>query len=133
MNENRPLSPKSATSLLSIILQQTKMVPFYVQLIVGGIDGDEPQLYSLDPLGGYTDESKFTATGSGSLTALGYVEDVYKKGITTRDAVKVVAKALAIAMRRDAATGNSIIISAITKTGYTEYTDKEIEKMLTAK
>ena len=35
MNENRPLSPKSATSLLSIILQQNKMMPFYVQLLVG--------------------------------------------------------------------------------------------------
>ena len=133
MNESRPLSPRSATSLLSIILQQSKMVPFYVQLIVGGIDGEEPQLYNLDPLGGYTEESKFTASGSGSLTALGYLEDVYKKGITTKDAVRAVARALSIAMRRDSATGNNIIIAAITKSGYMEYNDKEIEKMLGAK
>ena len=52
MNENRSMSPKSASSLLSIILQQNKMMPFYVELIVAGMDGDEPQVYSLDPIGG---------------------------------------------------------------------------------
>lgn len=34
MNENRPMSPRSAASLLSIILQQSKMMPYYVQLIL---------------------------------------------------------------------------------------------------
>ena len=70
MNENKSMSPKSASSLLSIILQQNKMMPFYVELIVAGLDGDEPQVYSLDPIGGYMSETKFYSTGSGSLTAL---------------------------------------------------------------
>ena len=129
MMENRPMSPKSATSLLSIILQQNKMMPFYVQLMVAGLDGDEPQLFSLDPYGGISSESKFFSTGSGCLTALGYLEDMYKKGMTTKDAVKGVARALTIAMRRDSATGNGMIIAVITKSGYTEYTDKDIEKL----
>jgi proteasome beta subunit len=133
MNENRPMSPKSATSLLSVILQQSKMVPFYVELIVAGMDGDEAQLFSLDPIGGYTNESKFYSTGSGSLTALGYLEEIYKKGITTKDAIKGVARALTIAMRRDSCTGNNMIIASITKGGYTEYTDKDLEKILNAK
>ncbi len=132
MNENRPMSPKSATSLLSIILQQNKMMPFMVQLMVGGVDGDAPQLYSIDPVGGYSDESKFAATGSGMFTALGYIEDAYKKGLTARDAVKLVAKALSIAMKRDSATGDGILVAAITKSGYTEYTGKELEKAIAA-
>ncbi len=53
MNENRPMSPKSAASLLSIILQQNKMYPYYVLLIVAGVDGDEPQAFMLDPVGGW--------------------------------------------------------------------------------
>ena len=129
MNEGRSLSPKSATSLLSIILQENKMVPFYVQLIVAGMDGEEPQLYSIDPAGGYSEESKFTATGSGSLTALGYVEDAYRKGMTTKDAIRSVAKALGIAMKRDSATGDGILVAAITKSGYQEYSGKELEKL----
>ncbi len=130
MNEGNPLSPKSATSLLSIILQDNKMVPFYVMLTVAGVDGDEPQLYTIDPLGGYSSESKFSATGSGSYTALGYLEDSYKKGMSTKDALKVAARAIAIAMKRDAATGDNIIVAAVTKSGYVEYTGKDLEKLL---
>jgi proteasome beta subunit len=130
MNEGRPLSPKSACSLLSIILQENKMVPFYVQLIVAGLDGETPQLYNIDAIGGYTEESKFTASGSGSLTALGYVEDAYKKGVTTKDAIKNVAKALGIAMKRDSATGDNMIIATITKSGYTEYQGKDLDRAL---
>ncbi len=130
MDEGRPLSPKSATSLLSIVLQSNKMLPYYVELIIGGMDGDEPQLFSMDPVGGYTSESKFTSTGSGSLTALGYIEETYRKGISTKDAVKMVAKALEIAMRRDSATGDSRNIAVITTSGFTEYSGKEIEKLV---
>ncbi len=128
MNENKPLSPRAAASLLSIVLQENKMMPYYVGLVLGGLNGDEPQLYSLDAVGGLTQESKFAATGSGSLTALGYLEDMYKKGVTTKDAVKGVARALAIAMKRDSATGDNMTVVAITKSGYTEYTGKDLEK-----
>ncbi len=133
MNEGRPLSPKSATSLLSIILQENKMMPFYVQLIVAGMDGDIPQLYSLDAAGGYSEESKFTATGSGSPVALGYVEETFRKGISAKDGIKNVAKALSIAMRRDAATGDTITVASITKSGYNEYSGKDLDKLLIGK
>ena len=56
-----------------------------------------------------------------------------KKGLTTKDAIKNVARALAMAMRRSAATGDGMIIAAITKAGYTEYSGKELEKVLGAK
>ncbi|HUC39171.1 MAG TPA: hypothetical protein VL944_03520 [Candidatus Acidoferrum sp.] len=126
MNEGRPLSPKSATSLLSIIFQQNKMMPYFSWNLVAGIDGDEPQLYSLDYMGGVTEESRFTSVGSGSEVALGYVEDAYKKGMTAKEAVKMVAKALTIAMKRDSASGDGIIVASITKSGYTEYTGKDL-------
>lgn len=133
MNENRPMSPKSATSLLSIILQQNKMYPFYVLLIVAGVDGDKPQLYSLDPVGGISEDSRFTATGSGMEFALGYLEEMYKKTITTKEGLKIAAKALSIAMKRSSATGDNMIITSITKNNYTEYSGKEVEKLLIAK
>ncbi len=128
MNEGRSLSPKSAASLLSVILQQNKMMPFYVGLMAGGMDGDAPQLFSLDPLGGTIEETKFASVGSGSFTALGYLEDVYKKGMTTKEALRATARALAIAMKRDAATGDNMFIVSITKNGLAEFTAKDIEK-----
>ncbi|MDE1857322.1 MAG: proteasome subunit beta [Candidatus Micrarchaeota archaeon] len=129
MNEGRPMSPRSAASLLSIILQNNKMFPFYVGLIVAGVDDDTPQLYSMDPFGGTTEDSRFTTTGSGSEAANGYLEEVYKK-MPVKDATKYVARALAIAMKRDSATGDSMIVATITKSGYTEYAGKALEKMV---
>lgn len=133
MNENRPLSPKSTASLLSIILQQNKMYPYYVQLLVAGLDDAEPQIYTLDPLGGNIEETKFTVTGSGTEVAVGYLEEAFKKGLSTKDALKNVARALAIATKRNAATGDGMMIAVITKAGYTEYTGKDLEKVLGAK
>jgi proteasome beta subunit len=135
MNEGRALSPRSANSLLSIILQDNKMVPFYVQLMVGGIetDGDQIGLYTLDPLGGSTAESRVAATGSGSPVALGYLENVYRKGMLTKEATKEAVKALAVAMKRDSATGDSITVVVITKEGYKEYTGKDLDKIIAAK
>ncbi|MCL5419499.1 MAG: proteasome subunit beta [Candidatus Marsarchaeota archaeon] len=130
MDEGRSLSPSAATSLLSLVLQENKMYPYYVQLILAGLNGSVPEIYNIDPLGGYTKESKFTATGSGSLTALGYIESVYSPDLTVADAIKHVLKALKIAMKRDAATGDGTRIVSITKKGgYREYTKDEIEKM----
>ncbi len=134
MNEGRSMSPKSAASLLSIILQQNKMYPYYVLLVVGGIDGsDEPQIYTLDPVGACQSESRFTVTGSGTEIAVGYLEDAYKKGISTKEAIKIAAKALSLAGKRVSSTGDSMWVITISKSGYTEYSAKDIEKMTGAK
>lgn len=132
MSEGRPLSPKSATSLLSLILQENKYMPYIVQLIVGGINREGPEIYNLDPFGGYTKESKFTATGSGSPVALGYLEEIYNKSMSTQEMVKHAVKALRIAMKRDSATGDHVNVIAITKSGYKEYSQEEIEKITKA-
>ncbi len=130
MEEGKTLNPTSATSLLSLILQENKGFPFLVQLLVGGLKKGNPEIFNIDPVGGYTKESKFTATGSGSLTALGYIEGIYDSNLTTQDALRHVAKALKIAMKRDSATGDGTRIVAITKKGYRELSKDEMEKLL---
>ncbi|MEM3839001.1 MAG: hypothetical protein QXF01_00255 [Candidatus Micrarchaeaceae archaeon] len=130
MDEGKTLSPTAATSLVSLILQENKMFPYLVQLILAGLDAKGvPELYNVDPLGGYTKESKFTATGSGSLTALGYIEGVYVPEMSTSEAVKHVLKGLKIAMRRDSATGDGTRVVAITKKGFKEFSKEELEKL----
>ncbi|MGB9703200.1 MAG: archaeal proteasome endopeptidase complex subunit beta [Candidatus Micrarchaeia archaeon] len=129
-NTNLSMSPKVASTLLANILQSNKYFPFLVQMLIGGInERGEPELYNIDPLGGYTKEN-FTATGSGSLTAIGILEEAYKANRTTDENLKIGIKALNIAMRRDAATGDGIDIVKITKEGYFEYSKEEIEKLL---
>ncbi|MGC8662740.1 MAG: proteasome subunit beta [Candidatus Micrarchaeia archaeon] len=131
MEEGVPLNPTSATSLLHVFLQENKMAfPFLGQLVVGGFNRDTPELYSIgDYIGSYTKETKFTSIGSGSPMALSYLDDAYRKNITTQDAIKLAVKALKLAMKRDSATGDKIKIVLITKNGYKDLTDEEIEKL----
>jgi proteasome beta subunit len=130
MGEGKSMTPKSATSILSLIMQENKMMPYYVEILIGGLTKGMPEVYSIDPVGGYIKDSKFTSSGSGSIAATGYIESVYQEGMSTQDAAKHVAKALKIAMKRDSATGDGIRIVTITKRGYREYSKDEVERLL---
>lgn len=130
MNESKPMTPTSATSILSLVLQENKMYPYMVELILGGLNKDKPEIYDIDPVGGYIKESRYTSTGSGSIAATGYLESIYTPELTTQDAAKHLAKALKIAMKKDSATGDGMKIITITKKGYREHTKDEIEKLL---
>ncbi len=130
MNESKPMTPSSATSILSLVLQESKMYPYMVELILGGLNRDKPEIYDIDPVGGYIKESRYTSTGSGSIAATGYLESIYSPDLSTTDAAKHLAKALKIAMKKDSATGDGMKVVAITKKGYREFSKDEIEKML---
>lgn len=118
----------AAASLLSNLLHNYKFYPFYVQLLIGGIE-DKPEVYSLDALGGMTEE-KYVSTGSGSPVAYGLLEEMYKHDGTVKDNLRAAAKAIAAAMKRDAATGESVDLISVTKAGFKRYEKAEVEKLL---
>lgn len=130
MNEGKSLSPSSASSLLSLVLQENKFTPFYVGLIVAGLNKNVPEVYSIDAIGGSIKESRFTSVGSGMMSAMGYLDSVYSPNFTTQDGLKHTAKALQMAMKRDSATGDGMKIAVINKKGFKEYTGEELEKLL---
>ncbi|MFA6489425.1 MAG: archaeal proteasome endopeptidase complex subunit beta [Candidatus Micrarchaeia archaeon] len=125
----RMISVKAAASLLSNLLHNYRFYPFYVQLIIGGYDGEKAEIYSLDAMGGLTSE-KYVSTGSGSPIAYGLLEELYKDGGSVKDNLRAAGKAIAAAMKRDAATGEHVDLISITKTGFKRYERAEVEKML---
>ncbi|MCX8175232.1 MAG: archaeal proteasome endopeptidase complex subunit beta [Candidatus Micrarchaeota archaeon] len=124
----RSIGVKAAATLLSNLLQGYKLFPFYVQLIVGGMD-EKAEIYNLDALGGMTEE-KFVSTGSGSPIAYGVLEENYKEGSTVKDNLRLAARAVAAAMKRDAASGEHVDLVSITKAGFKRYEKSEVEKLL---
>jgi len=128
LKHGKNMSTKAAANLLSNILHNYKFYPFYVQLLIGGM-GDKPEVYSLDALGGLTDE-KYVSTGSGSPVAYGVLEEQYKDGGSVKDNLRCAARAIAAAMKRDAATGESVDLVSVTKSGFKRYEKAEIDKML---
>ncbi len=124
-----PMSVSAAATLLSNILHENKIVPYYVQLLLGGYD-ESPRLYSLDALGSVLPE-KMVATGSGSPIAYGVLEEYYKEGKSIDENVKIAVKALKAAMQRDVMSGNGVDVVTITEKGpkLMKFELKDLEKM----
>ncbi|MEM1513313.1 MAG: archaeal proteasome endopeptidase complex subunit beta [Candidatus Thermoplasmatota archaeon] len=118
---------KGAATLMANFLNQRKFYPYYVQLIIGGVDSSGPHIFSLDPAGGAI-EDIYTTTGSGSPYVFGVLEDNYRKDMSVEEGINLAIRALVAAMRRDSASGDGIDIVAITDKEYIELKDEEIEE-----
>lgn len=118
---------EGAATLLGNILNQRKFAPFFVQLIVGGVDASGPHVFSVDAAGGAI-EDVYTSTGSGSPYVLGVLEDHYQEDMSAEEGVDLAIRALTAAMKRDAASGNGIDLAAITAQGYTSYSEEDIQE-----
>ncbi len=128
LKHGRPMTVRNAANLLANLMFQYKYFPYYVQLILAGTE-PTPEIFSIDPLGGLTEE-KYTSTGSGSPMAYGLLEDAFKKEAPVKDNLAAAAKAISMAMRRDAATGEYVDVVTITKTGYKRLEKHDVLKLL---
>lgn len=124
-----PMSIKAAATLTSNILHGSRYFPFWVGLLMGGVDTSGGHLYSLDAAGGAVRDD-YVSVGSGSLTAYGVLEDSYDPKLKVKDAAQVAIRALHAAQERDAASGNGYTIAMITKDRFVELSDKEMESHL---
>lgn len=127
MKRGTPMSVKAASTLMANILSASKYFPYWVQLLIGGIDAKGAHVYSLDAAGGSI-EDKYVSTGSGSPYVYGVLEDHYREDMKVDECVNLAIRALHAAMKRDAVSGDGIDLSMITKKGFKEFTDDEINK-----
>jgi len=130
LKNEKPATVEAAATLLANILTQYKFYPFFVQLLIGGMD-ERPRLFSVDMLGGVTEE-KLTSTGSGSPIAYGVLEELYREDKDVHTNLTVAAKAVSAAMKRDAASGERVDLTMVTKTGFKRLTKEEVAKLLNA-
>jgi proteasome beta subunit len=120
VRHGKPISVGAAATLLSNYLQQNRYYPYYVQLLVGGVDRNGPSVYSVDAMGGASKETDIVSTGSGSPMAYGVLEDRYTADMKETEAVDLATRSLKAAMRRDSASGENISIVVITRDKYEE-------------
>ncbi len=128
MREGAPMSVRTSARLIANILHAHSLFPYIVNLLVGGTDASGPKLFFIDLDGTLTEETMI-ATGSGSPVAYGVLETEFREGISTEEALSIAIKAVRTAMKRDIATGNEIMVAAITKRGYRELSPEEIKKL----
>jgi proteasome beta subunit len=130
IRRSRPITVGATATLLSNYLNQNRYFPYYVQLLVGGIDETGPSVYSVDAMGGATKEEEIVATGSGSPMAYGVLEDRFHQKMSEDDAIDLAIRALKSAMKRDAGSGEGIHVVVITKDKYEELSEDKLKKYL---
>lgn len=128
LEHRKPINIEAAATILANILSAYKFFPFWVQILIGGVD-ERPRLFSVDLLGGVTEE-KMTSTGSGSPIAFGVLETQYKEDQDVEEGARVAAKSVWAAIRRDAASGEAIDVAVITKKGFKRFDKKQVAKMV---
>ncbi|MEM7826611.1 MAG: archaeal proteasome endopeptidase complex subunit beta [Candidatus Aenigmatarchaeota archaeon] len=113
----REVTVNAAATLLSNILQSSRIFPFMVGLILGGFDSTGFRLFGIDAIGGIT-EDKYISTGSGSPIVYGILEKDYKEDLTKNDAINLLVQAIRAARERDVYSGGKKInIAVITEKG----------------
>jgi proteasome beta subunit len=130
IRRSRPITVGATATLLSNYLNQNRYFPYYVQLLVGGIDESGPSVYSVDAMGGATREEEIVATGSGSPMAYGVLEDRFVPHLSEDAAIDLAIRALKSAMKRDAGSGEGIHVVVITKDKYEELNEDKLKKYL---
>ena len=104
--------------------------PYWVQLLIVGVDDTGPSVYSIDGAGGSLPDV-YCATGSGSPYMYGVLEDGFRDGMQKSDAIKLAARALLASGQRDAASGNGMDLAFITESdGFVQLSVDEIDKII---
>jgi len=128
LEEEARMSTRAVATLLANILHSSRFFPYIVQLLIAGYD-NKPRLFSFDPSGSLIEEDEFFSTGSGSVMALGVLEDNYKKEMGVEEAKRLAVRAVKAAIKRDIASGGSgIDVAVIDKNGVKLFDASEIEK-----
>ncbi|MGH6692524.1 MAG: proteasome subunit beta, partial [Gammaproteobacteria bacterium] len=86
-----PMSVQGASSLLANILHGSRYYPYWVGLILGGLDSKGGQVFSLDAAGGSIPDD-YVSVGSGSPFAYGVLEDGHSKDIRKEDAINLIIR-----------------------------------------
>ncbi len=127
LKRSQPMSVMAASTLMANILSGRAYFPYWVQLIIAGVDPSGGHVYSLDAAGGSI-EDEYVSTGSGSPFVYGVLEDNFKSGLTTSEGADLVIRAITAAMARDSASGDGIEIAIINNKGFNLLTEKEIKE-----
>jgi len=83
-------------------------------LVLGGVDVDGPQLYTIAPHGS-TDKLPYVTMGSGSLAAMAVFESKFRPNMELEEAKQLVRDAIAGGIFNDLGSGSNVDLCVITK------------------
>jgi len=120
LRENRRMSTKAFTSMLSNLLYEKRFGPFFVEPIVAGLeekeDGKwEPYIAAMDLIGCVTLPDDFVVGGTCTNQLYGMCEVLYEPNLKPNELYETVAQALVNACDRDAVSGWGAVVYVVEK------------------
>jgi proteasome beta subunit len=120
----------SINALATIASNFARGGPFLmINPILGGVDDSGPHVYSIDPLGGLS-EDDYVVTGSGMQFALGVLEQEYDAEMDQATGVQIGTRAVQSASERDTASGNGVTIAEVTADGVEIHSHEDLDEVL---
>ncbi|MFZ0325900.1 MAG: proteasome subunit beta [Nitrososphaeraceae archaeon] len=109
-----PLTVKESARLIANLAYSglKNYQPYFVELIVAGVDNEGGHVFVADMSGAITGE-EFAASGSGAPIAYGVLENLYQSAMTNEQAKEIAERAVSAAMERDPGSGNGIDVLII--------------------
>ncbi|MFO7990674.1 MAG: archaeal proteasome endopeptidase complex subunit beta [Thermoplasmata archaeon] len=129
LKRDKKMTVKAASTLLSNMLLGRRMLPYYVGLLLGGVDHKGGHVYALDMAGGAISDD-YVSEGSGSPFVYGVLEDHYKEDMSIEEGIDLAILCLMVSSSRDSASGDGIRVAKITEEGYSEMDDEEIQSKM---
>lgn len=104
-----PLSVRESARLIANLAYSglKSFTPYFVELLVAGVDSNGSHVYAADMSGAITEED-FASSGSGSPIAYGVLESGYRRNMTTEEAKTLASKTVLAAIERDPGSGNGV-------------------------
>lgn len=109
-----PLSVRESSRLIANLAYSglKNYQPYYVELLVAGVDSKGAHVNVADMSGAITNED-YAASGSGAPIAYGVLESLYDSTMTNEAAKEVSKKAVLASMERDPGSGNGVDVLII--------------------
>lgn len=125
-----PMVKETANLLGGLIysnIRKMSLIPGISHFILAGSDKEGLHMYDLYADGSVTEVDDYDATGSGSVTAYGVLEALYKKDLIVKDGIKLAVRTMNAALQRDMATGDGLDVVTVTSKGINFVLEKEID------
>ncbi|MBI2144814.1 proteasome subunit beta [Candidatus Woesearchaeota archaeon] len=131
---DRGTTAREAANLLGSLIygniRKYSLIPGITQFLLAGSDREGFHLYDLFVDGSVMECDEYVSSGSGSIIVYGVLEAMYKKDLTVKEGVDLCVKCLNVAIQRDIASGNGIVVYTITKEGIKKVIDRDLETTL---
>jgi proteasome beta subunit len=127
LDVKRKPTVRAMAKLLSVIMFSRRFMPFFAEVLVGGVDEEGAHLVVMDPLGSLI-EDDYAALGTGAKVAIGILDAAYRPDMPLQEAKKLAVQAIKAAIERDPISGGGIDVAVVDKNGARE---EEIKYQLT--